>query len=484
MNKLKYLKTILCCIILTIGLNHDRAQSQPPKPKSEQSSTLDVGRTNPFAKINRPKKSIPQNVSRISEAYEEKPDLFLEIITLKFLNANDLRLAVEGMSSEYGSVSADAKSNSLIICDTKENLAKIIEEVKKADRTPQQTLFVETTTLKFLEADNLKIALENMSSQYGTITTNQKTNSLIICDTKENLDRILAEIKKCDRTPQQIMVEVVILDVQLKDDTEIGINWDLLSDKTYDIGYRQNFTMSRLGSTLEDSDTIGNATAFNTTGLGGSFSVISGNIRNVIHLIQQKKDVEILASPRAMMVSGQSANIQAVEEIPYEQVSDTAEGGLGALTSTEFKEVGINLQVTATITDDNDIFLTVDTEQNVKTSESVGGVPVIDTRRANTSLLLSDGQLVVMGGLRRQEKTKEVDQIPILGDLPIVGELFKSTNIVINNSELIILLSPHLYKGEPITDQAMVKYNEIKNRPILSIPDEKEKKNLAEQVGQ
>jgi len=478
MNNLKYAKIILCAVILTVGLNHDRAQSQPPKPKSKLTSTLDIGRTNPFAKISRPKKSIPQNISRISETYQEKPELFLETITLNFLNAEDLRSAIEAMCSEYGSVSADAKSNSLIICDTKANIERIIEEVKKADVTPQQTLFVETVSLKFLEADNLKTALQNMSSQYGTITTNKETNSLIICDTKENLDRILAEIKKCDRTPQQIMVEVVILDVQLKDDTEIGINWDLLSDKTYDIGYRQNFTTSRLGSTIESSATIGNATAFNTTGLGGSFSVISGTVRNVIHLIQQKKDVEILASPRAMMVSGQSANIQAVEEIPYEQVSDTSEGGAGALTSTEFKEVGINLQVTATITDDNDIFLTVTTEQNVKTSQSVGGVPVVDTRRANTSLLLADGQLVIMGGLRRQEKTREVDQIPILGDLPIVGELFKSTNTVINNSELIVLISPHLYKKEePIPDQAMAKYNEIKNRPILSLPDAKEKKN-------
>ena len=109
------------------------------------------------------------------------------------------------------------------------------------------------------------------------------------------------------------MIEVVILDVQLKNDTEIGINWDILSDKRYDIGYRQNFTTSRLGSTIENTVTVGDASAFNTTGLGGSFSVISGTIRNVVHLIQQKRQVEILASPRVMMVSGETASIEAVE---------------------------------------------------------------------------------------------------------------------------------------------------------------------------
>ena len=196
-------------------------------------------------------------------------------------------------------------------------------------------LFLETITLRFLNAKNLEGVIKSMSSRYGSLSADQNTNSLIVCDTRDYIDKIMTEIKKIDRRPQQIMVEVVILDVQLKDDSEIGINWDILSDKTYDIGYRQNFTTARIGSTIENATNIGNATAFNSTGLGGSFSVISGTVRNVVHLIQEKRDAEIIASPRAMMVSGQTANIKAVEEIPYTEVSDTAEGG--SMTSTVFK---------------------------------------------------------------------------------------------------------------------------------------------------
>ncbi len=411
MNSLKYAKILFCICLLTVGLLEDRALSEPAQSDPAQSTVEDIGRENPFAAIQRNIKPTPQKLVQPSQLVEISPELFLETITLKFLNAKNLEIVIKSMFSTYGSVAAD-----------------------------------------------------------------ESTNSLIVCDTKEDVARILAEIKKIDRRPKQIVVEVVILDVQLKDDTEIGINWDLLSNKRYDIGYRQNFTTSRLKSNIESAATEGDATAFNTTGLGGEFSVISGTIRNVIHMIQQKRDAEIIASPRAMMVSGRSANIKAVEEIPYEELSDTATGGANALTSTEFKEVGVNLDVTATITDGNDIFLIVDTEQNVKTSESLGGVPVVDTRKANTSLLLKDSQIVVLGGLRRQKKTKEVDQIPILGDLPIIGELFKNTKTVINNSELIVLLSPHIYKGEPIPDEAMAKYNEIKNKRMLSIPDEKGKK--------
>lgn len=120
--------------------------------------------------------------------------------------------------------------------------------------------------------------------------------------------------------------------------------------------------------------------------------------------------------------------------------------------------------------DANSIFLTVDAEQNVKTGESNTEVPIVDTRKAHTSLLLGDGQVVIIGGLRRQEKTDEIDQIPILGDLPITGALFKSTNTIVKNSELIVFISPHIYKGELIGKEAMAKFEEIKDRPILSLP--------------
>jgi len=196
----------------------------------------------------------------------------------------------------------------------------------------------------------------------------------------------------------------------------------------------------------------------------------------VIHTIQQKREAQILASPRAMMLSGQSATIEAVEEIPYREIMDTAQGGAAALTSTQFKDVGVTLQVTATVTDGNNIFLKVETTHNVKTGQSESGIPVVDTRRANTSLLLKDGQIVVMGGLRRTENVEQVYQIPILGDVPILGVLFKDTNTVIYNSELVVLLSPCIYKDEPIPHEVISKYDEIINRPMFLVRPEKQEK--------
>ncbi|MBC8471561.1 MAG: type II secretion system protein GspD [Planctomycetes bacterium] len=400
MNKPKYTKKIFLFIILTICTGYSPTQSQPTL--DAQKITQEVGRENPFAQIPRSVKTVTPIALQSSELIEEVPELF-----------------------------------------------------------------VQTIMLKFLDAQSLKQAIDKMSSRLGTIAINEKNNSLIVCDTKEQLEKIISEIKKADKTPRQIMVEMVIVDVQLSDDTAIGINWDLLTDKVQDMTYRQNFT-TRLGTTIENTANIGDATAFNTTGLGSDFSVINGDIRNVVSMLQQKKDVEILASPRIMVVSGKTASIEAVRELPYNEVTDTSAGG--SMSSTEFKKVGVTLNVTATLTDDNLIFLNVNSEQNVVVGESLTAVPIIDTRNAKSEVLLQDGQVVIIGGLRRQELTKETNQVPILGDIPLIGLLFRYTNTVVNNTELIIFLSPRIYKDEePIPADAMEKFREIKDRPMPSL---------------
>jgi type II secretory pathway component GspD/PulD (secretin) len=335
-------------------------------------------------------------------------------------------------------------------------------------------LYVQTVTLKFLNAPNLKNALTKMSSEYGSISVDDNTNSLIICDTKENLEKILAEVKKADRTPEQVMIEVVIIDVQLKDDTEIGVDWDLLTTADKDFAYRQSMIFpNRLSVIAPDTETLGNITAYTPVGLGSELAIINDDIRVVVNLLQQKRNVDILASPRVMVVSGQKAEIKTVEEIPYQQITQSTSGGGGssAITSTEFKEVGVTMEVKATVTDDGKILLEVRPEQSISTGTSIGGVPVIDRRQASTTLLMDDGQVVVMGGLRRQETTHTKVKVPILGDIPLIGLLFSDDHKIVENSELLVLLSPHVYKGEPVSAEAMARFNQIKKSSLISLPD-------------
>ena len=443
-TKKKFMSVFIIILICICGVVH----------ADEEIEQLLNSSTDPFSSLLSPKPDLGLE----QREQINKPSLFIENITLDFLEAENLQPVIGSMLSVFGSVSVDKKSNSLIVCDDAESIARITEQVNKTDQSAHQAVFAETVTLKFLDAESLQLAVRSMSSKYGNISVDQQTNSLIVCDARENLSRIVAEIKKADRMPEQVLIEVVILDVQLSNDNEIGVNWDNLFDSSANVNYEQN-----LVSTLASPDVS-----------GGDFKILTNTITGTVHALQEKRDVEILATPKVLVLSGQEAMIQTVQEIPYLELTDSAEGGAGALSSTEFKEVGVTLTVKATVTEDGKIMLFVVPEQSVNTGR--GGfdnrVPIIDKRTASTTLMLNDGQVAVLGGLRRSETMISEDQIPFLGDLPYVGVLFSQKKKEIINSELIVMLSPKIYRGESPTAKEMERFEELSSRPYLELREE------------
>lgn len=349
------------------------------------------------------------------------------------------------------------------IIGAKENILQKIAGTRSSaalEATPD--LFIETVMLKFLKAANLERVVSNLTSSYGVVAVDKESNSLIVCDGEQNLGRILAEIRKADQTPKQILIEVVIVDVQLNDETEIGVDWG-----NYNFGRddsKHTFLQSLISSTL-------------SSGSAGTFSFIQNGLDVTIKALQATRNVEILASPRLLVVSGQEAMIKTVEEIPYIELSESTAGTSGTgygITSTQFKEAGITLTVKATLTDERKILLVVDAQQSINagidTSLSDSGVPIVDKRNAKTTLLMDDGQVLIMGGLRKKETTLTTNKVPLLGDLPLVGFLFSSDKTEVVHSELLIMISPHIYTDGSLTDEEMQRFNELRNAPLLQLP--------------
>lgn len=339
---------------------------------------------------------------------------------------------------------------------------------------PAPELFVKSIMLKFLRAENLQVVAQSMTSQYGSISIDNGTNSLIICDTEDKVKKIVSEIQKADQTPRQILIEVVIVDVQLNDDTEIGVDWNyIFKDDAGNPTIKNDFSTVFGNETTSDYTGSLEQRAFNQTlttmTTGGAFALIHDNILVTLRALQTTRNVEILATPKVLVLSGQEAIIKTVEEIPYEESSDTSEGG--QITSIVFKEVGISLNVKAILNDDNTIMMTINPKQSVQTDD-VNGVPVVDSREASTTLLMNDNEVVVMGGLRRKETTMSQSKVPLLGDLPFVGALFSNDHTITKHSELLVLISPHIFTNRPLTEYQREKWSELRNAPPLRVdPD-------------
>ncbi|MHC4497253.1 MAG: type II secretion system protein GspD, partial [Planctomycetota bacterium] len=188
----------------------------------------------------------------------------------------------------------------------------------------------------------------------------------------------------------------------------------------------------------------------------------------LLSAIQQQDTAKLLASPRILVLDNQTASFKAIEEIPYQQLQ---QGGFQSFGTTEFKEVGVELEVTPHLAKDGLIRLhilpvfSVHVRDVEITTIGTGGTPisspqpVIDKRQADTIALIQDGETVVIGGLRKQTINQLISKIPLLGDIPVLGALFTFEGEETINSELVVFLTPRIV-DEPILTETEKDYLE------------------------
>jgi len=181
------------------------------------------------------------------------------------------------------------------------------------------------------------------------------------------------------------------------------------------------------------------------------FGVLNGsiNLDAILRAEQEDLTAKLLANPRIMVLDNETAIIKIVEEIPFQELSETSSGG--SIGTTRFKDVGVEMTVTPHLTRDGMIRLIINPAFSVRTSEVVlPGVnnsspqPIIVKRETTTTALIENGQTVVIGGMKKQEATTQINKIPLLGDIPLIGEAFKFQGENVVNSELVVFITPYI----------------------------------------
>jgi general secretion pathway protein D len=174
-----------------------------------------------------------------------------------------------------------------------------------------------------------------------------------------------------------------------------------------------------------------------------AFAVMQGDLNIVGNIFAgvEQKNAKILTNPKLIVLNNQEANIEIIEEVPYISDRTVATDGASMTVSTAYKEVGLKLKVKPQINRDGTIVLDVAPEQNFRTGEDLVGTPVLNTSKAKTVMILRSGETAVIGGLIREAETKTENKIPLLGDIPILGYLFKSVVKNKERHELTIFIS-------------------------------------------
>ena len=301
-------------------------------------------------------------------------------------------------------------------------------------------------------------ALKKFISKRGSLSSNPGTSNIIVTDTESKIKAIDTFINEIDRITPQILVEARIYDITSKDRLDLGIEWEAGKATTYAGGIGTNPTAGN-----RDSFMVGGFTGATgkTSGTTGAFRVgwlnAGIDVDMMIRAQQNNIDAKLLANPRILVLDNEKASIKIITEIPYQELTQTSEGG--SIGTTSFREVGVELVVTPHITRDDMVRLDLKPKFSVRTEDvEVGGSgqqlpqPVVDKREADTTLLIKDGQTVVLGGLRKKDVTHQINKIPLLGDIPILGTLFKFEGEDTITSELVVFITPHIIRQSTLSE--------------------------------
>ena len=375
--------------------------------------------------------------------------------------------AVEISAPEELKLIPDERTNSLIVLATAQTIQMIEGIIDKLDQEiPRGRGNIHVYYLEHAVAEDLATILTGVAKEAGegakagtpaaktklpilgekiSVLAEKTTNSLIIIASPQDYSVIEEVIKKLDIVRAQVFVEALIAEVTLDTVKDLGVEWNLTSEPREGEYRQMGGTDFGVIDALQEGALQGLLMAV-TKGYIGSTDV--PDIKALLHFYSGDSDVNILSTPRLLTTDNEEAENVVGEERPFLKSSQlTTEGS--TVRTWEYKDVGITLKITPHISKGKLLRLSIFTEIKSFVEELAGEVGAVVTtkRQATTSVIVEDGSTVVIAGLIRDDKTGSVAKVPLLGDIPLLGWLFKSRTQTKVKTNLLIFITPRIVKS-------------------------------------
>jgi type II secretory pathway component GspD/PulD (secretin) len=306
----------------------------------------------------------------------------------------------------------------------------------------------------------------------GSGDTLALNDMLVIVDYPENIAKAEAIIRKVDVRPKQVLVEATILSATLNESMQFGIDWNLLSGVPVNVGTggiasTSNMTNNGVpvspfpANILGGQGTAAQTSGFASPGNGLTVGFSAGNVQAIITALEGITDVTLMANPKILAVNKQEGVVQIGKTIGYRGSTTIGQGGIATQGDVQFMPTGTVLVFRPFIGDDGYIRMDIYPQDSTGAINPATSVPDKTTAELRTNIIVKDGETIVIGGLFRDQTSKSKNQVPILGNLPLVGALFRSSLDVTTRQEVIIMLTPHII-NEPAETHAKERLNDIR----------------------
>src|SRR5580704_15388822 len=370
-------------------------------------------------------------------------NLTLRLQNVPWDQALDIVLRTKGLDKRR-------QDNVIIIGPTEElatrEKAELAAHKEVQELSPTHTEFMQvnyakvTDLAKLIKTQNAK---DSMLSPRGSLSVDERTNTLLVQDTSDKLADIRRLVQTLDVPVKQVLIEARIVIVSDTFERDLGARFGVSAASSLTGG--PNSLLAVSGNNTATNQILGGGVPAQATSVLPATTLDSRyQVDLELSAAQNEGKSETISSPRVITANQKPATIMQGVEIPYQESASS-----GA-TTTQFKDAVLKLKVTPLITPANRVILDLDVSDDSVgqqvTSATGGSVPSIDTRQIITQVLVNDGQTVVLGGILDTTKSKSANKVPFFGDIPFLGALFRSTTDINNKTELLIFITPKILR--------------------------------------
>ena len=388
------------------------------------------------------------------------------------------------------------QSNSVILSANKVVSKNVESTLRVLDEDVQNDGTVAVIYLKYAKADEVASIVNTVSSTFAAdsdsqkpvVTYHEKTNSLIVSSEGSNLDLIRNLVAKIDIRRAQVLVEAII--VELSENAAKNLGIEAIFSGSDDDGNQIPIGITRFpsskspdllaitGNSVQGGDdatlsAIATNSLLNTQGLVAGFGSIDSDgdsFVGIINAIAEDQNSNILSTPSIIAMDNEPANLVIGQEIPITIGESLGANNANPFRTTSRQEVGVKLSITPQINEGNSVILDIKQEVSGVAGALTGGSDIITNKRTiETTVLVDNNQIIVLGGLIDDDIQETINRVPVLGQIPILGRLFRSSSKSVIRRNLTVFLRPKILADSKSVNQiSLEKYNFIKAEGLLN----------------
>lgn len=402
------------------------------------------------------------NIARIEaliRRLDATPDRRIETIRLENASAEDLIGVIEALNilPSGASISADSRSNSIVLSASGEFRARVREVVAKLD-TPQRRSVSRVVQLSYAESEKLAEVIRQSlpsSGQEGaatpvTVVAEPQSNAILINAPADQIESLARSVRSLDRKPAQVLIEAVIFEISTESFADLSVQFGgILNDA---IGGGTSFSLDRRSSliTLISSAIDGTIVS---PGDGGVIAGANNQLAGLLTAIASERNTRLLSTPAILTLNNQEAEIVVAQEVPFVTGSFATVGDSAVpdnpFQTIERRNVGLTLKVKPQITEDNMVRMAISQEvSNLTGSASAAGSEITTQRNLSSNVLVGDGRVVILGGLMEEGGRTANQRVPGLSNLPVLGNLFRGRNRNDTQRVLLVMLRPRVLRSD------------------------------------